>query len=88
MEQLSIFLLFLSFIENCIIALLTFSFLSIKPFNTKFFVLVLLVMFTSLIVRTFPVVPFILILIGVFIYVIYFIFVYKISAYITAIAAG
>lgn len=87
MEGISFLLIFLSLAENLLIISLTFSLISLNIMNKRFFILVLLSMFTQLILRTFPVTPLVIVFIGVLVSVLYLKFIYNISPLFSFISA-
>ncbi|MFW6287689.1 MAG: sensor histidine kinase [bacterium] len=86
MEQISIFLFFLSFFETLLISLMVFSLISLKPFTKKYFILVLIAAIIELIVRSFPVTPLIIIFTTLVVYIIFIKIFYNVPVLVISIA--
>ena len=85
MESISLTLIILSFLENFILATLIYSLLSIKKFDHRFFIMIVLLTIAQLLVRNLPVIPFLIFFCILLVYVIFFKQVYKITVFTTTI---
>ncbi len=72
MESISLTLIILSFLETFILATLIYSLLSIKKFDRRFFILVVLLTIVQLAVRNLPVIPFVIMFSILLVYTVYF----------------
>mgnify|MGYP001095256916 FL=1 len=85
MENISLTLIILSFLETFILATLNYSLLSIKKFDRRFFILVVLLTIVQLTVRNLPVIPFVIMFSIILVYAVYFKYVYNTSIFTTSI---
>ena len=85
MENISLTLIILSFLETFILATLVYSLLSIKKFDHRFFILVVLLTIVQLTVRNLPVIPFVIMFSIILVYAVYFKYIYNTSIFTTTI---
>ena len=85
MESISLTLIILSFLETFILVTLVYSLLSIKKFDHRFFILVVLLTIVQLTVRNLPVIPFVIMFSIILVYAVYFKYIYNTSIFTTTI---
>ncbi len=88
MENISLLLLILSLLQNFIITLFVYMFLSLNTRNINFFIVVFLTTLVQLFLRIFPVTPLIITFGGILTYVVYMGYIYKISRFIVGVTSA
>lgn len=85
MENISLILIILSLFENLLVATLIYSFLSLKKYDRRFFILFFLLLFVQLTIRNLPVMPMVIMIPILLVYTIYFKYMYNSSILTTII---